>query len=169
MFGALALSWAGCHILAGEQAGTILARRAQLRSSTAVVAADLFEVARGDQVDILDSLLVEDTKEKWLLVRAHNDDKTEGWIEARNVMPQEILEKAQKLAEDDKGTVSQAAGQLRAASNLRLSPDRAGVDNVITKMENGASFEIVGCAGALFLTVSKRRINRLFSGLSSWF
>jgi hypothetical protein len=141
---ALASILAGCGVLAGEKSGIILARRAQLRSSTAVVAADLLEVTRGDQVDILDSVTLEDTKETWVLVRAHNDDKTEGWIESRNVMPQEVLEKSQKLAEEDKDTASQAAGQLRAVSNLRLTPDRAAADNVIMKMENGASFEIVG-------------------------
>ena len=133
-----------CHIIKGEQAGIVLARRAQLRSSTAVVAADLLEVTRGDQVDILDASTVEDTKEKWLLVRAHDEDKTEGWIEARNVMPQEVLEKSQELAAQDKDIASQAAGQLRAVSNLRMTPDRKTNDNVIMKMESGASFEIVG-------------------------
>lgn len=142
----LALFWAGCSLLKGEQSGIVIARRAQLRSSTAVVAADLLEVTRGDQVDILDSALVGDTneKEKWVLVRAHDDDKTEGWIEARNVMPQDVLEKSQAIAEQDKPIPSQAAGQLRAASNLRLSPERNTSDNIMMKMETGASFEIVG-------------------------
>jgi hypothetical protein len=144
VLGLLLVNLASCSLIASEQGGVVMARRAQLRSSTAVVAADLLEVTRGDQVDILDSSYVEDTKEKWVLVRAHDEDKTEGWIESRNVMPQEVLEKSQQLAEQDKDVPSQAAGQLRAVSNLRMTPERASNDNVIMKMESGASFEIVG-------------------------
>lgn len=142
----VALCGAGCSIIKGEQAGIVIAKRAQLRSSTAVVAADLLEVNRGDQVDILDSALVGEgnDKEKWLFVRAHDEDKTEGWLEARNVMPEDILGKAQAIAEQDKPIPSQAAGQLRAASNLRSTADRNNSDNIMMRMPAGASFEIVG-------------------------
>ena len=135
----------GCTTLAGkkEEAGTVIARRAQVRSSVAVVAADLIEVNRGDMVDILDSDTAENG-ERWLLVRARNEENTEGWIEARNIMPHDMLEKSRKLAEEDKGLPAQATGQLRASTNLRLSPDRNGSDNIMMKLENGANFEIVG-------------------------
>ena len=71
----------------------MVARRAQIRSSTAVVAADLLEVNRGDAVEILESLDVLDPsdntrKERWLRVRMSDAENTEGWIEARNVMPE---------------------------------------------------------------------------------
>jgi len=47
----------GCNTLAKRNdGGVIVARRAQIRSSTAVVAADLLEVNRGDTIDILDSI-----------------------------------------------------------------------------------------------------------------
>src|SRR3989441_11786974 len=140
----------GCSTLAKKSdTGVIVARRAQIRSSTAVVAADLLEVNRGDAVDILDSLDVADPmdntrKERWLRVRAHNDQSTEGWIEARNVMPQDVLASARKLAEQDKGITAQATGQLRASSNLRLNPDRAGNDNIIMRLDSGSTFEITG-------------------------
>ena len=114
-----------------------------------MVAADLLEVNRGDPVDILDSVDVPDPqdnarKERWFRVRAHNDEGTEGWIEARNIMSQEVLESTRKLAEADKGIASQATGQLRAGSNLRLTPDRSGNDNIIMRLDSGSSFEIVG-------------------------
>lgn len=140
----------GCKALAKKSdAGVVVARRAQIRSSTAVVAADLLEVNRGDPVDILDSLDVPDPqdntrKERWFRVRARNDESTEGWIEARNIMQQEVLESTRKLAEEDKGIPSQATGQLRAGSNLRLSPDRSGNDNIIMRLDSGSSFEITG-------------------------
>ena len=79
-----AVSIVGCSTLAKKSdTGVIVARRAQIRSSTAVVAADLLEVNRGEAVDILDSVDVPDPsdytkKERWLRVRAHNDESTEG-------------------------------------------------------------------------------------------
>ncbi len=84
------------------------------------------KVNRGDLVDILDAQDVQDPtdntkKERWLRVRAHDEDSTEGWIESRNVMPDEVLQNSKKLAEEDKDVPTQASGQLRASSNLRLS------------------------------------------------
>src|SRR2546426_4570022 len=69
---ALALSLAGCNTLAKKSnTGVVVARRAQVRSSTAVVAADLVEVAPGDQVEILDTETVAETGAKWVRGRAH--------------------------------------------------------------------------------------------------
>src|SRR5580765_3108731 len=110
----------GCNTLASKNStGVVVARRAQIRSSTAVVAADLLQVNRGDVVDILDSTDVNDPsdntrKERWLRVKARDTDTTEGWIEARNVMPEDVLEDSKKLATEDKDVPAQATGQLRA-------------------------------------------------------
>ena len=132
-----------------DNTGVVIASRAQVRSSTAVVAADLLEVNRGDVVEIIETTDVPDPsaidkKERWYRVRAHDDAATEGWIEARNVMLQETLDQSRLLAMEDKDIPAQATGQLRASTNLRLSPDRAGVDNIMMKMDTGSSFEIVG-------------------------
>ena len=140
----------GCKTLAKQNdTGVVVARRAQIRSSTAVVAADLLEVDRGDAVDILDFQDVQDPsdnskKERWLRVQAHDEDSTEGWIESRNVMPDEVLQASKKLADEDQGIPAQATGQLRASSNLRLSPDRTGNENIMMRLDSGSSFEIVG-------------------------
>ncbi len=141
---------AGCQTLASKNStGVIVARRAQIRSSTAVVAADLLQVNRGDVIDILDSADVNDPsdntrKERWLRVKARDEDATEGWIEARNVMPDDVLESSKKIAEEDKDIPAQASGQLRASSNLRLSPDRSGNENIMMRLDSGSSFDIVG-------------------------
>jgi hypothetical protein len=141
---------AGCSTLAKrDDTGVVVARRAQIRSSTAVVAADLLEVNRGDVVDILDSTDVPDPDdnsrtETWLRVRAHDEESTEGWIESRNVMPNKVLEDARKIAEEDKDVPAQATGQLRASSNLRLTPDRSDNENIMMRLDSGSSFEIVG-------------------------
>lgn len=140
----------GCSTLAQKSStGVVVARRAQIRSSTAVVAADLLQVNRGDQVEILDSTDVADPndnsrKERWLRVRAHDEDATEGWIESRNVMPEDILDASKKLAAEDNGIPAQASGQLRASSNLRLSPDRSGNENIMMRLDSGSSFDIIG-------------------------
>lgn len=144
------LTAAGCNTLAKrDDTGVIVSRRAQIRSSTAVVAADLLEVNRGDVVDILDSTDVPDPDdntrmETWLRVRAHDEESTEGWIESRNVMPNQVLEDSRKVAEEDKSIPAQATGQLRASSNLRLTPDRSGNENIMMRLDSGSSFEIVG-------------------------
>jgi len=141
---------AGCSAIARTgSSGVVVSHRAQVRSSTAVVAADLLEVSRGDGVDILDSMEVPDPtdntkKELWYRVRARDVDKTEGWIEARNIMPDDVLEKSRKVAEEDKDVQAQATGQLHASSNLRLSPDRTKDDNIMMRLDSGSSFEIVG-------------------------
>jgi hypothetical protein len=140
----------GCSTLASRSnTGVVVTRSAQIRSSTAVVAADLLEVNRGDVVDILDSIDIPDPsdnskKERWYRVRARDTDKIEGWIEARNIMPDKVLENARKLAEEDKGTPPQATGQLHAGSNLRLTPDRSNNENIMMRLDSGSSFEIIG-------------------------
>src|SRR5882724_4708826 len=140
----------GCKTLAKQSnTGVVVARRAEIRSSTAVVAADLLEVDRGDSIDILDFQDVQDPsdnskKERWLRVQAHDEDNTEGWIESRNVMPDEVLQAAKKLAEEDKGIPAQATGQLRASSNFLLSPGRSGNENIMMRLDSGSSFDIVG-------------------------
>jgi hypothetical protein len=146
----LMLLLTGCSTLASRNnTGTVVSRSAQIRSSTAVVAADLLEVSRGDTVDILDSIDVPDPsdntkKERWFRVRARDAESTEGWIEARNIMPEEVLTRSRKLSDDDKSTQAQATGQLHAGSNLRLSPDRSNNENIMMRLDSGSSFEIIG-------------------------
>ncbi len=139
-----------CSTLANRSnTGVVVTRSAQIRSSTAVVAADLLEVNRGDVVDILDSVDIPDPsdnsrKERWYRVRARDEEKIEGWIEARNIMPDKVLENARKLAEEDKGIQPQATGQLHAGSNLRLTPDRSNNENIMMRLDSGSTFEIIG-------------------------
>ncbi|HEX8290670.1 MAG TPA: hypothetical protein VF570_02865 [Pyrinomonadaceae bacterium] len=134
-----------CSTLAGkEEVGAVIARRAQVRSSTAVVAADLKEVVRGDELDIMDSVTVPDTGERWLHVRTRDAEPVEGWIEARNVISHDMIERSRRLAREDGDIPPQASGQLRASTNIRFSPDRNGTDNILFKLESGSRFDIMG-------------------------
>src|SRR5438876_9717056 len=149
LFGSAILICACSTLASRNNTGVVVAHSAQVRSSTAVVAADLLEVNRGDTVDILDSIDIPDPsdntkKERWYRVRGHDEVKTEGWIEARNVMPDNVLEKARKLADEDKSVPGQATGQLHASSNLRLTPDRSNNENIMMRLDSGSSFEIIG-------------------------
>jgi hypothetical protein len=141
----LAAGMSACTTLAvkKEDSGVVIARHAQIRSSTAIVAADLVEVSRGDQVEILDTEQAENG-ERWLRVRAHDEESTEGWVEARNIMVQKVLDSSKELAQEEKDIPAQATGQLRASTNVRLSPDLSNNTNIMEKLESGARFDIVG-------------------------
>jgi hypothetical protein len=119
---------------------TVITKKAQIRTSYAVVAADLLEVKLGDRLDVLDQ--VEFEKVNWYRVRAHDEANTEGWIEAQNVITGKVLERSVALAEEFRTLSPQAAGQLRAASNLRLASDM-NPENVLFKLANGSTFEIM--------------------------
>lgn len=128
------------NIFGTADTATVIAKTAQIRTSYAVVAADLLEVKLGERLDVLDQVDFE--KILWYRVRARDEAKTEGWIEAQNVITNDTLEKSQKLAEEFAGQVPQAAGTLRAASNLRLAPDMTP-ESILFKLGNGKSFEIM--------------------------
>jgi hypothetical protein len=135
----------GCSVLdvnifGANDTATVIAKTAQIRTSYAVVAADLLEVKRGDRLDVLDQ--VEFEKVLWYRVRARDEAQTEGWIEAQNVITSETLERSREIAQEFKDQVPQAAGMLRAASNLRSAPDM-NPDNVLFRLASGSTFEIM--------------------------
>lgn len=146
----------GCALLGGcaifdsvsgmvglNKTGTVIVKTTYIRSSYSVVASDLLEVKRGQTLDIIEETeFGEAQKVLWYRVRAHDEDETEGWIEAQNVITSELLEKSRKLADEIKSAPPQASGQLRAASNLRLTPEMSN-ENVIYKLDNGSTFEII--------------------------
>ncbi|MGE3465852.1 MAG: SH3 domain-containing protein [Pyrinomonadaceae bacterium] len=138
--GLTACSIIGGGVLGPSDTATVIAKTAQIRTSYAVVAADLLEVKRGDRLDVIDSFEYE--KVLWYRVRAYDDVSTEGWIEAQNVITSETLAKSKELAEEFKDQPPQAAGMIRSASNLRSAPDMSP-ENILFKLANGSNFEIM--------------------------
>lgn len=128
------------NVLGTADTATVIAKTAQIRTSYAVVAADLLEVKRGEQLDIVDQMEFE--KVPWFRVRARDEAQTEGWIEAQNVITSDTLKKSMKLAEEFQNTTPQAAGIIRSASNLRAAPDMTP-ENVLFRLANGSTFEIM--------------------------
>lgn len=119
---------------------TVIAKTAQIRTSFAVVAADLLEVKRGDQLDVLDSMDFE--KVLWYRVRARDEEQTEGWIEAQNIITSDTLEKSRQIATEFGTNPPQAAGAIRAATNLRSAPDM-NTENIMFRLASGSTFEIM--------------------------
>ena len=144
----------GCGVVSGiydnitglvglSNTGKVIAFRAQIRSSYAVVAADLLEVKRNDTLDILETFeFGESQKVIWYRVRAHDEDQTEGWIESQNVITSELIEKSKAIADQSKDAQPQAMGQIKSASNLRLTPDMKD-DNILVRLDSGSTFEIM--------------------------
>ncbi len=135
--------WLNAGILGSGDTATVIAKTAQIRTSFAVVAADLLEVKRGDKLDVIDQVESPDVKGLiWFRVRAHDEAATEGWIEAQNIITSATLAKSLKLAADFQNQPPQAAGVIRSASNLRAAPDM-NPENVLFKLANGSAFEIM--------------------------
>ena len=84
------------NVMGITDTATVIAKTAQIRTSYAVVAADLLEVKRGERLDVLDTM--EHEKVIWYYVRAHDEENTSGWIEAQNVITNEVLEKSKSVA-----------------------------------------------------------------------
>ncbi|HRI03786.1 MAG TPA: hypothetical protein PLL77_08595 [Pyrinomonadaceae bacterium] len=133
-------SWLDTGVFGPTDTATVIAKTAQIRTSYSVVAADLLEVKRGDQLDVVDQ--VEFEKVPWYRVRARDEALTEGWIEAQNIITSDTLARSKKLAEEFKDQAPQAAGVIRSASNLRSASDM-NPENVLFKLANGSTFEII--------------------------
>ena len=153
LFGTFSMSGCGIVDLIREntfsfvgltETGTIISQSVYIRSSYAVVAADLLEVKRGETVEVLSE--IEFAKVLWYRVKAYDEVSTEGWLEAQHVIKNELREKSEKLAEEAKSLQSQAIGRLRAPSNLRLTPEQND-SNILLRLDNSGdnriAFEIV--------------------------
>ena len=122
------------------ETGTVITRNVYIRSSYAVVAADLLEVKRGETVEILAEGVI--AKVLWYRVRAFDEDGTEGWVEAQHIIKGEFLDKSKKLAVDSVNLQAQATGNLRAITNLRLTPEQKE-DNILLRLDSSSTFEII--------------------------
>lgn len=144
ILGISAILTVSCSVVEGvigpSDTATVIAKSAWIRTSYAVVAADLLEVKRGDRLDVIDQMEFE--KVPWYRVRAHDEVQTEGWIEAQNIITSETLEKSKQIAEEFRDQSPQAAGIIRSASNLRSTPG-VNQENVLFKLGQSSTFEII--------------------------
>jgi hypothetical protein len=127
--------------------GIVRTEQADVYASTALVALKVASVKRGDTVDIMrrEAITGPTSTENWLQVRLKDDAETSGWIEARHVVSESVVKKAEEVASGD---VPIARGRLKVNQKLRLAAGRdADVAGILTR---GTEFDILGKAQTRF-------------------
>lgn len=136
----------GCLFSDSEviDSGVVRTEQAKVYSSTALVALEVAQVKQGDVVDILrrESVTGPTYTEQWLQIRLRDDEETTGWIEARHVVSQQVVEESKKIAGSPTDTPAIAQGRLKVNQKLRLAPRRDG--DVATILTRGQVFDIIG-------------------------
>jgi SH3-like domain-containing protein len=94
----------------------VSAPQATLRDRVAAVYTKTGTVKNGDRVSVLD-------REK-RFVRVRTADGTEGWLEQRFVISQQVFDSFQKLSTEHASDTVQSAGTTRNDTNLHLEPGR---------------------------------------------
>jgi SH3-like domain-containing protein len=94
----------------------VAAPQAMLRDQVAALYSKTGTVKNGDR------LLVLDRDRRFFKVRT--DDGTEGWIEQRNVIPQQVVDQLQTLTQQEQNAPVQGAGITRNDTNIHVSPGR---------------------------------------------
>jgi hypothetical protein len=140
------LTFAGCSLVGSSAKindGVVIAPKATLRSSTAMVALPVAELKRGDRLEIFEQAEVKTPTriEEWYKVKTVAGGDT-GWIEARYVVNKSVIDKIESLFQQSKDLPSQGQGRLKVQAKLRLD---AGGD-VVTYLNRGTIVEIVGKA-----------------------
>jgi len=130
----------GCkrHQLTHHEYMYVSAAETSLRDRVATMYNKLGTVHNGDRVEILEK------QRRFLRVRT--DGGQEGWIEERSLVPQEIYDGFQKLAQDDANTPVQAHATTRAELNMHVTPSREGEH--LYQLKDGEKVEIIKRATA---------------------
>jgi len=141
----LACGLAGCSILSGDTKigeGIVIAPRLKIRSSTAQVALDLAEVKRGDKLEILDHAEIKTPTQidEWYKVRTKAADGVVGWVQARDMVNQSVVDKTEDLFQKSKPLPAQGRGRLKVRTKLRVEPG----GDVATFLSRNTQVEIVG-------------------------
>ncbi|HEU4389837.1 MAG TPA: hypothetical protein VFV34_18680 [Blastocatellia bacterium] len=138
---------AGCsEAKIGE--GVVITPTLKIRSSTAMVALDLAEVKRGERLEILEQAEVRTPTEvqEWYRVRTKGKEAVVGWVDAREVINQDVVDKTEELFKKAQDVPSQGTGRLKVRTRLRIEPG----GDVVTLLSRGTMVDIVGKARAAF-------------------
>jgi len=94
----------------------VSAPETSLRDRVATLYNKMGTVHNGDRVEVLEK--------SRRFVRVRTDSGQEGWVEERSLVPQDIYDAFQKLAQDNANTPVQAKGTTRAELNMHVTPAR---------------------------------------------
>jgi hypothetical protein len=137
---------AGCVFSddAGTEKGLVRSEQADVYSSTALVALKVATLKRGDAVEILrrEAVTGPTSTENWLQIRMKDDAETAGWVEARHVVSEKVVEKTKEIAGEGSPEQPIAHGRLKVNQKLRLAAGRDSEVAVI--LARGTEFEILG-------------------------
>jgi hypothetical protein len=119
----LVAAFLGCLLLSGcknrgkeQEVAYVSAPQAFLRDRVAAVYDKVGTVKNGDRVQILDH----DRR----FVKIRTTAGLEGWMEQRNLITQQVYDRLQKLAQQEKNDPVQATGVTRNDTNLHVEPGR---------------------------------------------
>ncbi|MBV9574473.1 MAG: SH3 domain-containing protein, partial [Acidobacteriales bacterium] len=94
----------------------VSASQAILRDHVSTVYVKTATVKNGDRVEILEH----DRR----FVRIRTANATEGWLEQRNLVPEQVFAGFQNLSQQEQNSPVQGSGTTRNETNLHLSPGR---------------------------------------------
>jgi hypothetical protein len=111
----------------------VSAPETSLRDRVATMYNKVGTVHNGDRVDVLERAK--------RFVRVRTDSGTEGWIEQRSLVTQEVYDGFQKMAQDSTTAAVQGHGTTRADLNMHLTPSRDGEH--LYQLKEGEKVEIL--------------------------
>src|SRR5271165_4857847 len=116
----------------------VSAPETSLRDRVATMYNKIGTVHNGDRVEVLEK------QRRFLRVRT--DGGQQGWIEERSLVPQEVYDAFQKLAQENAGQPVQARGATRAQLNMHDTPSREG--DHLYQLKDGEKVDILKRATA---------------------
>jgi len=116
----------------------VSAAETSLRDRVATIYNKMGTVHNGDRVEVLE-------KER-RFVRVRTDSGQEGWIEERSLIPQDVYDGFQKLAQDNADIPVQAHGTTRAELNMHVTPARDAEH--LYQLKDGEKVEVLRRATA---------------------
>lgn len=125
------------HASVGERRVTVWSRLAQVREPVATL-------RYGARVSILERKSNPILNADFVRVRTAQGE--EGWVEARQLMATELVERAQKLVEQSRALPAQARGHTSVLTNVRVEPGRSGAR--IFQFKVGVTLELLARAVA---------------------
>jgi uncharacterized protein YgiM (DUF1202 family) len=94
----------------------VSAPQANLRDHVSTVYSRVGTIKNGDRVEVLE-------RQK-RFVRVRTDQKVEGWIELRALVPKETFDQFQQLSKDNRTTPVEGHGVTRVELNMHVTPGR---------------------------------------------
>lgn len=117
---ALVLATAACKGHGGKvrEATYVSAPQTFLRDRVATVYNKVATVKNGERLDVLERT----TNKRFVHVRTA--DGSDGWVEQRSLVGEDVFQAFQKLAKENAGAPEQALGTTHAETNLHVAPGR---------------------------------------------